>query len=148
MSYDQCMEVSDVRRRIRAAIEAARARAAERRSRTDEASRAYDAFLDTVAVPAFHTVASALTGEGHRFKVITPGRAVRMSSERSPEDFIELALDTEREAPAVVILTSRGRGRRMVSTERLVREDLPIAELAEEDVVAALLEELLPFIER
>ena len=142
------MEVSDVRRRIRAAIEAARARAAERRSRTDEAARAYDAFLETVAVPAFHTVASALTGEGHRFKVITPGRAVRMSSERSPEDFIELALDTERDAPAVVILTSRGRGRRMVSTERLVREDLPIAELAEEDVVAALLEELLPFIER
>lgn len=148
MRYDQRMEVSDVRRRIRAAIEAARARAAERRSRTDEASRAYDAFLETVAVPAFHTVASALTGEGHRFKIITPGRAVRMSSERSPEDFIELALDTEREAPAVVILTSRGRGRRMVSSERLVREDLPIAELAEEDVVAALLDALLPFIER
>ena len=101
-----------------------------------------------MAVPAFHTVTSALTGEGHRFKVITPGRAVRMSSERSPEDFLELALDTERDAPAVVIVTSRGRGRRMVSTERLVREDLPIAELAEEDVVAALLDELLPFIER
>lgn len=148
MRYDQRMEVSDVRRRIRAAIDAARARAAERRSRTDEASRAYDVFLETVAVPAFHTVASALTGEGHRFKVITPGRAVRMSSERSPEDFLELALDTERDAPAVVILASRGRGRRMVSSERLVREDLPIAELAEEDVVAALLEELLPFIER
>ena len=142
------MEVSDVRRRIRAAIEAARGRAAERRTRTDDASRAYEVFLETVAVPAFHTVASALTGEGHRFKVITPGRAVRMSSERSPEDFIELALDTERDAPAVVILTSRGRGRRMIGTERLVREDLPIAELAEEDVVAALLEELLPFIER
>ena len=142
------MEVSDVRRRIRAAIEAARARAAERRSRTDEASRAYEVFLETVAVPAFHTVTSALTGEGHRFKVITPGRAVRMSSERSPEDFIELSLDTERDAPAVVILTSRGRGRRMVSSERLVREDLPIAELAEEDVVAALLEELLPFLGR
>ena len=142
------MEVSDVRRRIRAAIDAARIRAAERRSRTDEASRAYDGFLETIAVPAFHTVTSALTGEGHRFKVITPGRAVRMSSERSPEDFIELVLDTERNAPAVVIVTSRGRGRRTVSTERLVREDLPIAELAEEDVVAALLEELLPFIER
>ena len=148
MRYDRLMEVADVRRRIRAAIEAARVRAAERRSRTDEASRAYDVFLETVAVPAFHTVVNALTGEGHRFKVITPGRAVRMSSERSPEDFLELALDTERDAPAVVILTSRGRGRRMVGTERLVREDLPIAELAEEDVVGALLAELLPFIER
>jgi hypothetical protein len=142
------MEVSDVRRRIRAAIDAARIRAAERRSRTDEASRAYDVFLETIAVPAFHTVTSALTGEGHRFKVITPGRAVRMSSERSPEDFIELVLDTERDAPAVVIVTSRGRGRRTVSSERLVREDLPIGELAEEDIVSALLDELLPFIER
>src|SRR5215210_4410884 len=108
------MEVSDVRRRIRAAIEAARARAAERRSRTDEASRAYDVFLETIAIPAFHTVANALTGEGHRFKVITPGRAVRMSPERSAEDFIELALDTEREPAAVLIQTARGRGRRMV----------------------------------
>ena len=142
------MEVPDVRRRIRAAIEAARVRAAERRTRTDEASRAYDEFLEAVAVPAFHTVVNALTGEGHRFNVSTPGRAVRMSPERSAEDFIELSLDTERERPAVVLRSSRGRGRRIVSTERLLREDLPIAELAEEDVIAALLEELLPFIER
>src|SRR5437016_1221148 len=112
MGYDRAMEVSDVRRRIRAAIESARLRAAERRARTDEASRAYDVFLETVAVPAFHTVVNALTGEGHRFKVITPGRAVRMLPERSPEDFIELALDTDREAPGVVIVSSRGRGRR------------------------------------
>ena len=48
----------------------------------------------------------------------------------------------------LVILTSRGRGRRMLSTERILREDPGIAELTEEDVVATLLEELLPFIER
>jgi hypothetical protein len=142
------MEVSDVRRRIRAAIEAARVRAAERRARTDEATRAYDQLLETIAVPAFHTVVSALTGEGHRFKVITPGRAVRMSPERSAEDFIELSLDTDRDVPAVMLLTSRGRGRRVVSTERVLREGAKIAELTEEDIVAALLDELLPFIER
>jgi hypothetical protein len=142
------MEVSDVRRRIRAAIESARLRAAERRARTDEAARAYEGFLEATAVPAFHTVVTALTGEGHRFKVTTPGRAVRMSPERSAEDFIELALDTERDAPAVVILSSRGRGRRIVSTERILREGPRIAELSEEDVVGALLEELLPLIER
>jgi hypothetical protein len=142
------MEVSDVRRRIRAAIESARVRGAERRTRTDEASRGYDQILETIAVPAFHTVVSALAGEGHRFKVITPGRAVRMSPERSAEDFIELSLDTERDAPAVVILSSRGRGRRIVSTERILREGPGIAELSEEDIVGALLDELLPFIER
>ena len=142
------MEVSDVRRRIRAAIESARLRAAERRTRTDEASRAYDQFLEAVGVPAFHTVVNALTGEGHRFIVSTPGRAVRMSPERSSEDFIELSLDTGRALPAVMILTSRGRGRRMVNTERTLAEGPKIAELNDEDVIAALLEELLPFIER
>jgi hypothetical protein len=142
------MEVSDVRRRIRAAIESARLRAAERRSRTDEASRAYDVFLETVAVPAFHTVVNALTGEGHRFKVITPGRAARMSPERTPEDFIELALDTDRDAPSVAITSSRGRGRRTVTTERVLCLGPEIATLTDENVVAALLEELLPFIER
>lgn len=142
------MEVSDVRRRIRAAIEAARARGVERRARTDEASRAYDRFLDAAAVPAFHLVVSALTGEGHRFTVNTPGRAVRMSPERSSEDFLELSLDTERDRPAVVIRSSRGRGRRVAMTERTLREDVPIGELAGEDVIAALIDELVPFLER
>jgi hypothetical protein len=142
------MEVSDVRRRLRAAIDSAKVRAAERRTRTDEASRAYDVILEAVAVPAFQTVVNALVGEGHRYKVTTPGRAVRLSPERSAEDFVELSLDTEREAPAVVLVSSRGRGRRAVSTERILREGPRIAELGEEDIVTALLEELLPFIER
>src|SRR5258708_27284842 len=101
------MEVPDVRRRIRAAIESARLRGAERRTRTDEASRAYDQFLEAIAVPAFHTVANALAGEGPRFTVSTPGRAVRMSPERAAEDFTQRSLDTERDAPAVVLLSSR-----------------------------------------
>lgn len=142
------MEVSDVRRRIRAAIDGARLRAAERRASADEASRAYDQFLEATAVPAFQTVVNALTGEGHRFKVITPGRAVRMSPERTAEDFIELSLDTERGVPAVILQTSRGRGRRMVNTERVLGGGPKIAELTEDDVVTALLDELLPFIER
>src|SRR5215213_3886210 len=128
------MEVSDVRRRIRTALEAARIRAAERRARVDEASRAYEQFLETSAVPAFHIVANALTGEGHRFNVSTPAGAVRLSPERTSEDFVELSLDSERERPAVMIRSSRGRGRRAVMTERAVREDLPIADLVDEDV--------------
>jgi hypothetical protein len=146
--YDRRMEVSDVRRRLRAAIEGAKVRAAERRARTDEATLAYDAILETAAVPAFHAVVNALVGEGHRFKVTTPGRAVRMSPERPAEDFVELALDTDRDAPAVVLLSSRGRGRRAVSSERVLREGPQIAGLTEEDVVTAVLDELLPFIER
>ena len=142
------MEVSDVRRRIRGAIEAARARGAERRARADEASRAYDQFLEATAVPAFHAVANALTGEGHRFNVTTPGRAVRLSPERTSEDYIELSLDTDRDIPAVVIRSSRGRGRRAVVSERSVRDDLPIGSLSDEDVIAVMLDELVPFIAR
>jgi len=59
-----------------------------------------------------------------------------------------MSLDTNREVPAVVLVSQRGRGRRMVSVERILREDPDIAALAEEDVVSALLEELVPLIER
>ncbi|HYT65895.1 MAG TPA: hypothetical protein VEL51_05730 [Vicinamibacterales bacterium] len=142
------MEVSDVRRRLRGAIEDAKRRAADRRARADEASRAWQEVLPTIAVPAFHAMASALTGEGHRFKVLTPGDAVRLSPERSAEEFIELVLDTARDMPALMVHSTRGRGRRIISVERSVREGAAIAQLTQEDVVGILLEELVPFIER
>ncbi len=141
------MEVSDVRRRLRAAIEDARKRAAERRVRTDDAVRAWERLLPEIAVPAFHMVASALTGEGHRFKVVTPGDAVRLTPERG-EEFIQLALDTSRDEPALMVTATHGRGRRMVSSERVLREGAAIGTLTEDDVVAALLDALAPFIAR
>ena len=142
------MEVSDLRRRIRAAIEAARLRAADRRARTDAATRAYEPFLETIGVPAFHTTANALVGEGHRFKVTTPGQAVRLTAERSADDFIEMALETDRDVPAVLLVAQRGRGRRMISAERILREGPDIAAITEEEVISALIEELVPLIER
>lgn len=142
------MEVSDVRRRLRAAMEEAKRRSAERRSRADEASRAWEEILNTTAVPAFHTLLSALSGEGHRFKVLTPGGSVRLALERSAEEFIELALDTERDEPAVMVRSTRGRGRRIVSSERVVRPGAGVATMTQEDVVGVVLEELVPFIER
>lgn len=142
------MELSDVRRRLRGAIEEAKKRAADRRARGDEASAAYDTFLPGVAVPAFHAVAQALTGEGYRFKVLTPGRAVRLSSEFSPDDFLELALDTAADRPGLFLTTSRGRGRRNVSDERPVFAGRPIPELTEDDVIDLLVAELVPYVER
>src|SRR6478672_12906632 len=115
LGYDPVMEVSDVRRRLRAAIEDARRRSAERRARADEASRAWERILPEVAVPVVHTIASALAAEGHRFKVFTPGEAVRLSLERSAEEFVELSLDTQGDQPAVMLRSTRGRGGRIVS---------------------------------
>lgn len=142
------MEVSEVRRRLRAAIEDARRGTIERRARTDAAARAYEEFLGQRAVPVFHQFATALTGEGHPFKVFTPAASVRLASERSQEEFIELALDDSSNPPLVVGRISRGRGRRMISSERPVREGVAIADLTEEDVLAFLLQEIAAFVER
>lgn len=142
------MEVSDVRRRLRGAIEEAKRRAAERRAKSDEAVRAWQAVLPEVAVPACHTMASALAGEGYRFKVLTPGDSVRLSLERSAEEFVELALDTTRDAPAVMIRSTRSRGRRMLTSERVARDAGSIAALTQDDIVDLLLGELVAFIER
>ena len=142
------MEVSDVRRRLRGAIEDAKRRAAERRLQVDDASRAWQEKLDDTVVPAFHTMAQALAAEGQRFKVETPAGAARLSLERSAEEFVELALDTDGEEPALFARSTRGRGRRIISSERVVREGAAVAQLSQEDVVTLLLEELVPFIER
>jgi len=142
------MEVSEVRRRLRGAVEQARQDAAERRVRTDAAERDYGEFLSRRAVPTVHQVASALTAEGHLFKVFTPARTVRLASERSPEEFIELALDDTVDPHVVVGRTTRGRGRRVVSSERPIRDGEPISEITEEDVLAFLLKEIVAILER
>lgn len=142
------IEIADVRRRVRGAIESARRAAQERRARTDQAAREYEEFLRDRAVPVFHAFASALVAEGHRFKVFTPAGAVRLASEASAEDFIEIVLDTASDPPAVTGRVSRGRGRRLVATERPITEGVPIAELTEEDVLSFLVSEIAPFVER
>ena len=142
------MEVSEVRRRLRGVIDQAKRRAADRRARNDEASRAYAAFLPEIAVPAFHAVAQALTGEGHRFKVFTPGESVRLTPEFSPDEFIELALDTSGDAPLVMLTASRGRGRRQLVTERPLFNGRLLPDVSQDDVVIAVLDALPPFVER
>jgi hypothetical protein len=142
------MDVSEIRRRLRGAIEAARRRAQERRARSEQAAREYDEFLRDRAVPVFNIFASALVAEGYRFKVFTPAHAVRLASDSSAEDFIELALDVSFDPPAVVGRISRGRGRRRIESERPLAEETPIAQLTDEDVLAFLVSAIAPFVER
>jgi hypothetical protein len=142
------IEIAEIRRRVRGAIESARRRAQERRGRADQASRDYEAFLRDRAVPVFHAFASALVAEGHRFKVFSPAAAVRLASEASAEDFIEIVLDTGSDPPAAIGRVSRGRGRRLVTSERPISEGASIAGLSEEDVLSFLVSEIEPFVER
>lgn len=111
------------------------------------ANERYTLFLERVATPLFHQFATALKAEGYRFSVFTPAGGLRLASERN-DDGIELALDTLRDQMAVVGRTHRGRGRRVVSTERPLKEDTPIEQLTEEDVLAFLLTEIVPFVEK
>ncbi len=142
------MEVSEVRRRVRAAIESARRQAQERRVRTDRAALEYQDFLRDRAVPLFHTVASALVAEGYRFKVFTPAESVRLASDSNGTDFAELSLDTTTDPPTVLGRSSRGRGTRLVATERPLRENLAIVDLSEDDVMAFLSEAIPGLIDR
>jgi hypothetical protein len=142
------MEVSEVRRRIRGAIEEAKHRAADRRALADEAARVWEERLAEAVEPAFQAVQSALSGEGFRFSVSTPAGTARLALERSPAEYIEMALDTERDIPAVLVRSTRGRGRRIISAERIVAESPDIPDISQKAVVEILVEELIPFVER
>ena len=141
------MEISDIRRRVLDTIDHARKSAAERRTRADEAGREYELFLERIAVPLFRQVANVLRAEGYVFNVFTPGGSVRLMSERASEDYIEISLDTTGDAPRVLGHTSRGRGRRVIASERPVAARPP-AQLTEDDVLAFLLRELEPFVDK
>ena len=141
------METSVLRRRLTETIEAARRTAADRRARAEEAARAYSQFLDTIAVPLFRQVANILKASGYSFTVFTPSGAVRLMSDKSSEDYIELSLDSSGDEPMVMGKSSRARGRRVIESERAIAEQT-VAHLTEEHVLQYLLKELEPFVER
>jgi hypothetical protein len=141
------MEISEVKRRLRDTVERARRAAAERREHADLANREFPAFLETVAVPIFKQAAAVLKAERYLFTVFTPGGSVRLMSDRSADDFIELILDTSGPAPLVIGRTSRGRGHRILESERPIATG-PVRDLTEEQVLTFLAEELEPFVER
>ena len=139
------MEVSEVKKRLHAAIERARQRAADRRGRAGEATTAFDRFLSSTAVPLFRQVANVLRTEAYLFSVFTPSGSVRLTSDRVVEDFIELTLDTTGDTPQVIGHTSRIRGRRVVEAERAIGDPAALTEAA---LLEYLLKELEAFVER
>jgi len=141
------METSNVRQRLQQTIERARRSAGERRARNDEATRAFNDFLDHVAVPLFKQIANVLKIENYPFTVFTPSGSVRLMSERSAEEFIEVVLDTDGD-PTVIGHASRSRGRRVVESERPIRAGPGVRDLTEDDVLGFVLKELEPLVER
>ena len=68
-------------------------------------------------------------------------------SDKSGSDYIELSLDTSGRHPQVIVHASRSRGRRVSESEMPLGSG-PIRDLAEEDVLAAVMKELEPIVER
>jgi len=142
------VEISDVRRRVQAAMTGARERARRRREGSDAAEKAYGDFLDKVAAPLARQVAAALKAEGFTFTVSTPGRGLRLSSDRGRDDFVELELQTETDQPQVIGRIRRTRGSRTIDEEQLVKPGTLPQDLSEEDVLEFLARALEPWLER
>lgn len=141
------MEISDVRRRVTETVERAKRSAGERRARADEAGRDYAMFLDSLAVPLVRQVANVLKVQGYLFGVFTPSGSVRLASEKSADDYIEISLDTSGDQPVVLGHSRRARGGHIVENERPIGGP-PITSVTEEQVLTFLLEELEPLVER
>ena len=141
------MEISEVRNRVTQTIDRARREAADRRARNDEAGRAFEALLADVAVPLFKQIANVLKIENYPFTVFTPSGSVRLMSDRSSQDFIELSLDTTAGDARVICHTSRARGGHVLEAEVVVGSGAPES-ITDQELLAFLLKALEPFVER
>jgi hypothetical protein len=142
------MEVSEVRKRILDTLSRAKGEAAARRARNAEAATAYERFLENVAAPLVHQVASILKVEKFLFAVHTPAGTVRLVSERSPEDFLEIRLDTSGQSPQVVVHVERVRGRETTVEERPIKPGVLVEHLTDQDVLDEVAEALGRLIEK
>jgi len=142
------IEVSEVRRRLRQAIADGRKAAKQRHERSQSASTDYARFLAMVAVPVFRILANVLRAERYPFELSTPEGSVRLSSERSAKDFLDLVLDVSVDPPVVMGRASHNRGGRVVLIERPVLGGAKIADLTDENVIQFLMVEIVPLVER
>ena len=142
------METSDVRKRILDVLGNARRDAAERRKRNSEVLAAYEKFLEIVAVPVCHQIAGVLKAERIPLTVNTPAGAVRLVSERSADDFVEIRLDTTAAMPQVVVHVEHVRGRERFVDVQPLRPGVLVDQLTDQDVLDAIADAIGILVER
>jgi hypothetical protein len=142
------VEVSEVRRQLKLAIDRAKARAQQKRQNVAEAERAYAAFLEEVATPTTRMLANALKAEGYLFTVSTPSGSLRLASDRGRDDYIELALDASGDTPTVVGRVRHTRGSRTLEDERPIKPGAAPQDVTQADVLSFLVNALDPWLER
>ena len=141
------MDVALVRKRIQKAIEVARRESADRRTRAQEAEKDYEEFLEMRAIPAFRSVAIVLKSEGLNWAVMTPSAEVRLVPGRRRDEYIAITFDATADPPQAMVSMTRGRGGRVLHSERPVKPGTPsVTAISEDDVVEMLIEELRPWL--
>jgi hypothetical protein len=142
------VEISQVRKRLKAAIDGSRQRGSQRRDRIAQAERAYQNFLEEIAIPLGRQLANAMKAEGYPFTIATPGDGLRLASDRVREDVIEIELDTSREPPEVMARISQRRGSRTIARELPIKPGAFPEEISADEVLDFLLGALEPWFER
>ena len=143
------MDVSELRRRILRALDDAKNDAALRRTEVDAVQRAFEEFLERVAVPVLRQTQTVLKAEGHPFTVHAPAGGARLVSDTSAQTFLEFTLDQSGDRPLVIGRVSRQRNRgRIVVEEEPVATDKAVAALTDEDVAAFLVAQIPRLVKR
>ena len=142
------MEISQVRKRLKSAIDQSKERAQHRRQRNSDAEKAYALFLETVATPLTRQLANALKSEGYLFTVFTPGGGLRLALDRGRDDYVEFALDTAGDRPQVIARTSHTRGSRTFEDERPIKSNASPDAISEEEFLDVLIGAIEPWLER
>lgn len=140
------LDVTEVRRRLVQTIDQIKKDAAARRAANDQAVVDYERFLAEIATPVCRHFVTALRGQGYGFRLSTPAGSVKLTSERSSGDEIELSFDAERRPPTVIGRVSYARGSRLLEEERPIVEGKLVGSTTEEDVLAFLLSVIPPFV--
>jgi hypothetical protein len=144
----QPLDLAEVRRQLRLAIERAKRDAAAQRHEADEAGRAFGSLLEHVAVPLFRQFTSALRAEGLLFRFVTPSGSVRVEAERSADNYLELTLDTARRPVALVLRRGYTRGHHIYNDDFVISEGFDLSGVTPAVLFASLMNAVTPFIER
>ena len=142
------LETAEVRRQLTHKLAELKKAQVQRRAASDAARQAFETVLEREVAPTVRQFAQALKAEGFAFSVQTPASTVRLVSDRSREDVIDIVLELGGPQPAVVARSVVTRGRRELEDERLVAQGDAIATLDADRVLAVLLELIEPFVER
>ena len=138
------MDVAALRKRILRELErpGAAASAAERRAGGDTARQQFARLLDTTIVPLLKQTADILKAEGSLCRVHTPSDHAQLAFDRSPEDFVEIMLDTAMPPRLIGRSSVRNKKSGTLVEDRIIGVGKEIDEINDEDVVGYLLPEL------